>query len=95
MRTVSRADLVRVAAAAGLVAALGACASLSDDDRAQLNQATSSATQAREQSAQALAAAQSSQQLAQRAAAEAQAADSAAKAANEKADRVFARAVRK
>lgn len=94
MRTISRAHLVRVAAV-GLIAALAACASLSDRDRAQLNQATTTANQAREQSAQALAVAQSSQQVAQRAAADAQAADTAAKAADEKADRVFSRSIRK
>jgi hypothetical protein len=94
MRTVSRAHLVRVGAA-GLVAALAACAGLDDNDRALLNRAAANASQARDQSAQALAAAQSSQQLAQRASADAQAADAEAKAANEKADRVFTRSVRK
>jgi hypothetical protein len=91
----SRASLVRAATAACLVVALTACADLDDHDRALLNQANSNASQARDQSAQALAAAQSSQQLAQRASADAQSADAAAKAANEKADRVFTRSVRK
>ena len=94
MPIVSRARLVRVGAT-GLVAALAACAGLSDSDRAMLNRASANASQAREQSAQALAAAQSSQQLAQRASADAQAADTAAKAADEKADRVFTRSLRK
>jgi uncharacterized protein DUF3359 len=65
-----------------LLVALGACTtSLSDQDRALLTAASQNAEQAKQQSAQALAAAQQAQ------------AD--AKAANEKADRIFQRSLRK
>jgi Alanine-zipper, major outer membrane lipoprotein len=65
-----------------LLLALGACTtSLSDQDRALLTAASQNAEQAKQQSAQALAAAQQAQ------------AD--AKAANDKADRMFQRSLRK
>jgi uncharacterized protein DUF3359 len=64
-----------------LLLALGACTTLSDQDRALLTAASQNAEQAKQQSAQALAAAQQAQ------------AD--AKAANEKADRMFQRSLRK
>ena len=65
-----------------LFLALGACTtSLSDQDRALLTAASQNAEQAKQQSAQALAAAQQAQ------------AD--AKSANEKADRMFQRSLRK
>jgi len=69
--------------------ALGACtATLSDQDRAMLTSASQNAEQAKQQSAQALTAAQSAQASAAQAAAD-------AKAANEKADRMFQRSLRK
>jgi len=68
--------------------ALGACTTLSDQDRALLTAASANAEAAKQQSAQALAAAQAAQASAAQAAAD-------AKAANEKADRIFQRSLRK
>jgi len=68
--------------------AVGACTTLSDKDRALLTAASQNAEQAKEQSAQALAAAQAAQASSAQAAAE-------AKAADEKADRMFQRSLRK
>ncbi len=68
--------------------AVGACTTLSDADRAQLNAATQTANDAKQQAAQALAAAQAAQATANQAEAD-------AKAANEKADRMFQRSLRK
>jgi len=68
--------------------ALGACTTLSDQDRATLTTASQNADQAKQQSAQALAAAQAAQASAAQAAAD-------AKSANEKADRMFQRSLRK
>lgn len=69
--------------------AVGACSTtLSDQDRALLTAASQNAEQAKQQSAQALAAAQAAQASAAQAAAD-------AKAANEKADRIFQRSLRK
>lgn len=67
---------------------LGACTTLSDQDRASLTSASQNAEQAKQQSAQALAAAQAAQASAAQAAAD-------AKSANEKADRMFQRSLRK
>jgi len=64
--------------------AVGACTTLSDADRAQLNAAT-----------QALTTAQAAQTTAQSAQATASQAAADAKAANEKADRMFQRSLRK
>jgi len=76
-------------AVAGSVLLLGACTTtLSDPDRALLNQASQNAEQARAQSAQALEASRAAQ-------ASAAAAASDARAANEKADRMFQRQLRK
>lgn len=71
-----------------LLAAVGACTTLSDQDRATLSAASQNAEQAKQQSAQALAASQAAQASAAQAAAD-------AKAANEKADRMFQRSLRK
>lgn len=68
--------------------AIGACTTLSDADRAQLNAATQTANEAKQLSTQALSTAQSAQATANQAAAD-------AKAANEKADRMFQRSLRK
>ncbi|GGF19824.1 hypothetical protein GCM10011611_27260 [Aliidongia dinghuensis] len=68
--------------------ALGACNSLSDQDRALLNSASQNAEAAKQQAAQAAA-------TAQQALAAAQAAEADAKSANEKADRMFQRSLRK
>jgi hypothetical protein len=69
------------------VLALGACTTLSDQDRALLTSASANAEAAKQQSAQALAASQAAQASAAAAAAD-------AKAANEKADRMFQRSLR-
>ena len=70
------------------VLALGACTTLSDQDRATLNAASQNAQQAKEMAQQALTTAQAAQTTANQAAAE-------AKAADEKADRMFQRSLRK
>jgi hypothetical protein len=71
-----------LAIAALLLLGLGACTTtLSDQDRAMITAASQNAEQAKQQAAQALAAAQAAQ------------AD--ARAANEKADRMFQRSLRK
>ena len=71
------------------VMALGACTqSLNDQDRALLTAASQNAEAAKQQSAQALQAAQAAQASAAAAAAD-------ARAANEKADRMFQRSLRK
>jgi hypothetical protein len=75
--------------------ALGACTTLSDQDRALLTAASQNAEQAKQQSAQALTAAQAAQAAAQTAEASAAQAAADAKAANEKADRIFQRSLRK
>lgn len=74
---------------------LGACTTLSDSDRALLTSANQNADAARAEAArasetarQALQAAQAAQQAAEKAAAD-------ARAANEKADRMFQRSLRK
>jgi hypothetical protein len=68
--------------------AVGACTTLSDQDRALLNAASQNATEAKQQAAEALSIAKQAQASAQQAAAE-------AKAADEKADRIFQRSLRK
>jgi hypothetical protein len=75
--------------------AVGACTTLSDQDRALLNSASQNAEQAKQQSAQALAAAQAAQTAAQAAQTSAGQAATDAKAANEKSDRMFQRSLRK
>jgi Alanine-zipper, major outer membrane lipoprotein len=70
------------------VLALGACTTLSDQDRALLTAASQNAEAAKQQAAQANATAQQALQAAQ-------AAQGDAKAANEKADRMFQRSLRK
>src|SRR5579885_3209392 len=67
--------------------ALGACASLSDEDRATLNAAAENAKAAKDEAAQANSTAQQALQAAQ--------AEADAKAANEKADRMFQKSLRK
>ena len=74
---------------------LGACTTLSDQDRATLTAASQNAEQAKQQAAQALAAAQAAQAAAQAAQASAAQAAADAKAANEKADRMFQKSLRK
>lgn len=70
------------------VMVLGACTSLSDQDRALLTTTSQNAEAAKQQAAQALQASQAAQVSAAAAAAD-------AKAANEKADRMFQRSLRK
>lgn len=67
---------------------VGACTTLNDQDRATLTAASQNAEQAKQQAAQALAVAQAAQATANQAAAD-------AKAANEKADRMFQKSLRK
>ncbi len=83
MRSVKQILLAVVA-----VAALGACTTLSDQDRALLTSASQNAEQAKQIAQQALTASQAAQASAAQAAAD-------AKAANEKADRMFQRGLRK
>ena len=68
--------------------AVGACTTLSDQDRATLQTASQNAADAKQEAAQALSAAQAAQASAAQAAAE-------AKAADEKADKMFQRSLRK
>jgi len=77
------------------VALLGACTTLSDQDRASIAAANQNADAAKQQAAQANATAQQALQAAQAAQASAAAAAADAKAANEKADRMFQRSLRK
>jgi hypothetical protein len=84
------------------VLAVGACTTLSDQDRALLASASQNAQQAKDEAAQALAAAQAAQATAQAAQTAAQSAAAAAsqaaadaKSANEKTDRMFQRSLRK
>ena len=78
----------RLLAALIPILVLGACTSLSDEDRASIAAANRNAEAAKQQSAQALSASQAAQQSAAAAAAD-------AKSANEKADRMFQRSLRK
>ena len=75
---------------------LGACTmSLNDQDRAMLNSASQNAQQAKDLAQQALSAAQAAQTSANNAAQSASQAAATAQAANEKADRMFQRSLRK
>lgn len=90
MRTMRTAMLALVP-----LVGLGACTTLSDQDRALLTAASANAEAAKQQAAQALAAAQAAQASASAAQASAAQAAADAKAANEKADRIFQRSLRK
>ena len=83
MRSIER--ILVVVAAVGV---LGACTTLSEQDRALLTSASQNAEQAKQIAQQALAASQAAQASAAQAAAD-------AKSANEKADRMFQRGLRK
>jgi hypothetical protein len=74
---------------------LGACTELSDKDRALITSATQSAEAAKAESAAARAEAVRSAELARQAQQSAQRASDDARAANEKADRMFQRTLRK
>ncbi|HVJ55962.1 MAG TPA: Lpp/OprI family alanine-zipper lipoprotein [Aliidongia sp.] len=74
---------------------LGACTTLSDQDRALLTSASQNAEQAKATAQQALAASQAAQSSAASAAQAASQAAADARAANEKADRMFQRSLRK
>lgn len=78
----------KIILAALTVLALGACTTLSDQDRALLTSASQNAEAAKQQATQANATAQQALQAAQ-------GAQNDAKAANEKADRMFQRSLRK
>lgn len=75
--------------------AIGACTTLSDQDRALLTAASSNAQQAKDMAQQALTAAQAAQASANGAEQSASKAASDAQTANEKADRMFQRSLRK
>ncbi len=78
------------------LAAVGACTtSLNDQDRALISAASTNAQQAKDMAQQALTAAQAAQASANAAAQSATKAASDAQAANEKADRMFQRSLRK
>lgn len=72
----------------GLFAALGACTTLSEQDRTLLTSASQNAQAAQQQAAQANATAQQALQAAQ-------AAQASAKAASDKADQLYSRSLRK
>jgi hypothetical protein len=88
-------SLSRLASIGFMVAALAACTTLSDQDRALLTSASQNAADAKQEAAQANATAQQALAAAQAAQASAAAAAADAKAANEKADRIFSRSLRK
>ncbi len=88
-------SIKRVLAAMTVLAALSACTTLSDQDRALLTSASQNAEQAKQLAQQALTAAQAAQASSQAAQASAAQAAADAKAANEKADRMFQRGLRK
>jgi hypothetical protein len=77
------------------ISALGACATLSDADRATLTSASDNAQQAKVLAQQALDAARTAQVSSANAAASASQAATDAHAASEKADRMFQRSLRK
>ena len=77
------------------IVALAACTTLSDQDRALLTSASQNADAAKQQAAQAAQVAQQALAAAQAAQASAAQAAADAKAANEKADRMFQRGLRK
>jgi len=81
--------------AAAPVVMLGACTTLSDQDRALISSANQNAQQAKDLAQQALDAAKAAQASANAAAQSSSQAASDAKAANEKADRMFQRSLRK
>jgi hypothetical protein len=86
----------RTVLVATALTALGACTmSLNDQDRALIASANTNAKQAKDVAQQALTAAQSAQASATAAAQSATKAASDAQAANEKADRMFQRSLRK
>jgi hypothetical protein len=74
---------------------LGACTTLSEQDRALIAAASQNAAAAKQQAEQANATAQQALQASQAAQASAAAAAADAKSANEKADRMFQRSLRK
>ena len=77
------------------ILALGACTTLSDQDRVTLATASQNAEQAKTMAQQALDASRAAQASADSAAQAARQAAADAKAANEKADRMFQRSLRK
>jgi hypothetical protein len=77
------------------VIALGACTTLSDEDRALVSAASQNAEQAKTIAQQALDASRAAQASANSAAQAANQAAADARAANEKADRMFQRSLRK
>lgn len=84
-----------LALAALPVMLLGACTGMSAEDRATLASANQNAQQAKDMAQQALTTAQAAQTSANQATQSANQAASDAKAANEKADRMFQRSLRK
>ena len=88
-------QLKRILIALVPVVALGACASLGEEDRALLNSASRNAEQAKTMAQQALDASRAAQSSADKAAQAADQAAADAKAANDKANRMFQRSLRK
>ena len=89
-------SLLKVSFVALSLASLAACTTtLNEQDRALITSASENALAAKQQAAQALQAAQAAQASATAAQASAAAAATDAKAANEKADRIFQRSLRK
>lgn len=85
----------KLAVAAALALALGACTTLSDKDRALLDAASQNAAEAKQQAAAAAATAQQALDAAKAAEASAAQAATAAQEAEDKADRIFQRGLRK
>ncbi len=85
----------KLVAPLALALALGACTTLSDKDRALLDTASQNAAEAKQQAAQAVTTSQQALSAANAAAASAAAAAADAKAAQDKADRMFQRGLRK
>jgi hypothetical protein len=86
---------VRTALVAGVLLALGACTTLSDKDRATLDEASKNAAQAAADARQALTQSQAAAAAAQQAQQAAQQAQQAAQAASDKADKIFQKQLRK
>ncbi len=87
--------LVRLAAVILPIALVGACTTLSDKDRALLDQANRNATEAKDIANRALTTAQQAQTSAAASAQAAQQAAADAKAAAERADRIFQKSLHK
>lgn len=88
-------SVIRFVSVLSMIAGLGACTTLSDQDRALITSASQNAEAARQQAAQANATVQQALQASQAAQASAAAAAADAKAANQKTDQIYSRSLRK